>query len=242
VKAARLSENELRRVVFTSSAGVHRDPLAEFAVFGVLAGAKQLPRLNDQQRAHVWSGRWLMGQLREQTVLVVGLGGIGRRVVELLAAFGATIIGTSRRQLAMPGVEVIHPNDLTSVAGRLDAVVSTLPGTDATAGLLGAAFFSALKPGATIVNVGRGAVIDEPALIAALESGHVGFAALDVFAVEPLSSDSRLWSMSNVLISPHTAALSAQEDRRIAELFCENASRLLDGRPQLNVIDPVEFY
>jgi phosphoglycerate dehydrogenase-like enzyme len=242
VKAAQLNEDELRRVVFTSSAGVHRDPLAEFAVFGVLAGAKNLPRLNAQKRAHVWSGRWLMGQVGEQSVLVIGLGGIGGRVVELLAAFGATIIGTSRRQRTMPGVEVIHPDDMVSIAGRLDAVISTLPGTDATTGLLGAAFFDALQPGATVVNVGRGTVIDEPALIAALESGQVGFAALDVFAVEPLPAESPLWSMPNVLISPHSAALSAQEDRRIAELFSENASRLLDGRPLLNVINPVEFY
>jgi phosphoglycerate dehydrogenase-like enzyme len=242
VKAARLSEDELRRVVFTSSAGVHRDPLAEFALFGVLAGAKQLPRLTAQQHARVWSGRWLMGQLREQTILVVGLGGIGSRVVELLAVFGATIIGTSRRQLTIAGVEVVHPDELVSVAERLDAVISTLPGTEATTGLLDAAFFDALKPGATIVNVGRGTVIDEPALIAALQSGQVGFAALDVFATEPLPPDSPLWSMPNVLISPHTAALSAQEDWRIAELFTDNASRLLDGRQLLNVINPVEFY
>ena len=242
VKAAQLTEDELRRVVFTSSAGVHRDPLAEFALFGVLAGAKQLPRLNAQQRARDWGDRWLMGQLSEQTVLVVGLGGIGSRVVELLAAFGATIIGTSRRPRDLPVVEVIHPDELVAVAGRIDAVVSTLPGTAATAGLLGSRFFAALKPGATIVNVGRGTVIDEPALIAALQSGQVGFAALDVFAVEPLPADSPLWSFPNVLVSPHRAALSVHEDRRIAELFTENASRLLDGRPLLNVIDPVEFY
>ena len=112
VKAARLSGDELGRVVFTSSAGVHRDPLAEFAIFGVLAGAKQLPRLAAQQQARDWSDRWLMGQLREQTVLVVGLGGIGSRVVEILAAFGATIIGVSRRHLAVPRVEVIHSDEL----------------------------------------------------------------------------------------------------------------------------------
>ena len=121
-------------------------------------------------------------------------------------------------------------------------MVCTLQGTDATAGLVGSAFFAALKPGATVVNVGRGTVIDEPALIAALQSGQVGFAALDVFAVEPLPTDSPLWSLPNVLVSPHSAALSVHEDRRIAELFTDNASRLLDGRPLLNVIDPVEFY
>jgi phosphoglycerate dehydrogenase-like enzyme len=191
----------------------------------------------------VWSGRWMMGQLAEQTVLVIGLGGIGRRVVELLAPFRGTILGTSRREVTVNGVdEVIHPDRLVEVAGRVDAVISTLPGTDATAGLLGANFFAALKPGATVVNVGRGTVIDEPALIDALHTGRVGFAALDVFATEPLPSDSPLWSLPNVLISPHTAALSKHEDRRIAEVFCDNATRLLDGRTLRNVINTDEFY
>jgi phosphoglycerate dehydrogenase-like enzyme len=185
----------------------------------------------------------MMGQLAEQTVLVIGLGGIGRRVVELLAPFGGTILGTSRRGVTVDGVdEVVHPNQLVEVAGRVDAAISTLPGTDATAGLLGADFFAALKPGATVVNVGRGTVIDEAALIDALNTGRVGFAALDVFATEPLPRDSPLWSLPNVLISPHTAALSKHEDRRIAEVFCDNATRLLEGRSLRNVIDTEEFY
>jgi phosphoglycerate dehydrogenase-like enzyme len=222
---------------------VHSGPLAEFAIFGVLAGAKDFPRLTRQQSERVWSGRWMMGQLAEQTMLVIGLGGIGRRVVELLVPFGGTILGTSRREVTMDGVdEVVHPNQLVEVAGRVDAVISTLPGTDATAGLLGGDFFAALKPGATVVNVGRGTVIDETALIDALHTGQVGFAALDVFATEPLPPESPLWSLPNVLISPHTAALSKHEDRRIAEVFCDNATRLLDGQPLRNVIDTEEFY
>jgi phosphoglycerate dehydrogenase-like enzyme len=243
VKAADLTDEQLNKIIFTSSAGVHAGPLAEFAIFGVLAGAKDLPRLNGQQSAREWSDRWMMGQLGEQTVLVVGLGGIGRRVVELLSPFGGTILGTSRRNITVDGVdEVIHPDDLAEVAGRVDAVISTLPGTEATAGLLGGEFFAALKPGATVVNVGRGTVIDEPALIDALRTGRVSFAALDVFASEPLPSDSPLWSMPNVVISPHTAALSKHEDRRIAEVFCDNATRLLEGRPLRNVINTEEFY
>ena len=243
VQAAGLTDEQLNKIIFTSSAGVHSGPLAEFAIFGVLAGAKDLPRLARQQSARVWSGRWMMGQLAEQTVLVIGLGGIGRRVVELLAPFGGTILGTSRRGVTVDGVdEVVHPNQLVEVAGRVDAVISTLPGTDATAGLLGADFFAALKPGATVVNVGRGTVIDEAALIDALNTGRVGFAALDVFATEPLPSDSPLWSLPNVLISPHTAALSKHEDRRIAEVFCDNATRLLEGRSLRNVINTEEFY
>src|SRR5215217_8813849 len=196
VQAANLTSEQLNKIIFTSSAGVHAGPLAEFAIFGLLAGAKDLPRLNGQQSAREWSDRWMMGQLGEQTVLVVGLGGIGRRVVELLAPFGGTILGTSRRGVTVAGVDqVIHPDDLVDVAGRVHAVISTLPGTDATAGLLGGQFFQALKQGATVVNVGRGTVIDEPALVDALRTGKVGFAALDVFATEPLPSDSPLWSM-----------------------------------------------
>ena len=121
-------------------------------------------------------------------------------------------------------------------------MISTLPGTDATTGLLGRDFFAGLKPGATVVNVGRGTVIDEPALIEALTNGRVGFAALDVFATEPLPKDSPLWTMPNVLVSPHTAALSRHEDRRIAEVFSDNATRLLDGRPLRNLINTEEFY
>jgi phosphoglycerate dehydrogenase-like enzyme len=243
VQAANLTPEQLNKIIFTSSAGVHAGPLAEFAIFGLLAGAKGLPRLNAQQAAREWSGRWMMGQLEEQTVLVIGLGGIGRRIVELLGPFGTTIIGTSRRAASVPGVdEVIHPDDLGSVASRVDAVISTLPGTDATTGLLGRSFFAALKAGATVVNVGRGTVIDEAALIDALSDGRVGFAALDVFATEPLPPDSPLWSMPSVLVSPHTAALSVHEDRRIAELFCDNATRLLDGQELRNVINTQEFY
>jgi phosphoglycerate dehydrogenase-like enzyme len=243
VKAAGLTDEQLNEIIFTSSAGVHSGPLAEFAIFGVLAGAKDFPRLARQQSERVWSDRWMMGQLAEQTMLVIGLGGIGRRVVELLAPFGGTILGTSRREVTVDGVdEVVHPNQLVEVAGRADAAISTLPGTHATAGLLGGDFFAALKPGATVVNVGRGTVIEETALIDALHTGRVGFAALDVFATEPLPPESPLWSLPNVLISPHTAALSKHEDRRIAELFCDNATRLLDGQHLRNVINTEEFY
>ncbi|HYP46681.1 MAG TPA: D-2-hydroxyacid dehydrogenase [Propionibacteriaceae bacterium] len=243
VKAAELTSEQLDRVVFTTSAGVHAQPLAEFALFGLLAGAKNLDRLQRLQLNREWPERWMMGQLAQQTVLVVGLGAIGRRVAEVLAALGATVIGTSRHETSVPGVDrVIHPDRLAEVASQVAGVVTTLPGTDATRGLLGAAFFGALQTGATVVNVGRGTVIQEEALIGALNSGIVGYAALDVFATEPLPAGSPLWHMPNVIISPHTAALSAAEDRLIAELFVANAARLLDGEELLNQVDTVEFY
>ncbi|MDT0541587.1 MULTISPECIES: D-2-hydroxyacid dehydrogenase [Streptomyces] len=246
VKAAGLNAEELHRVHFTTSAGVHGRPLAEFAVFGVLAGAKDLPRLNRQQRDHEWSGRWTMGQVNQQTVLVLGLGGIGRVVAAALHALGATVIGTSRRDDCFPGVPgvsaVVHPDRITEVAPTVDAVVNTLPGTEATEHLLGERFFNALRPGASLVNVGRGSVVDETALTDALDSGRVGFAALDVFETEPLPADSPLWDHDRVLVSPHTAALDTAEDRLIAELFAANATRLLDGQGLINRVNTVEFY
>ncbi|MFF4259384.1 D-2-hydroxyacid dehydrogenase [Streptomyces sp. NPDC001663] len=243
VKAAGLSTEELDRVAFTTSAGVHGQPLAEFAVFGVLAGAKDLLRLGRQQRAHEWSDRWTMKQVSEQTVLVLGLGGIGRVVAAKLHALGARVIGTSRKDATAPGVsQVVHPDRLIETAPSVDAVVNTLPGTVATEHLLDKRFFDALRPGATLVNVGRGNVVDEAALIGALNSGQVGFATLDVFETEPLPAASPLWDHDHVLISPHTAALNAAEDRLIAELFTANATRFLDGHDLLNRVNTVEFY
>jgi phosphoglycerate dehydrogenase-like enzyme len=243
VKAAGLSEEELRRVAFTTSAGVHGGPLAEFAVFGVLAGAKMLPRLLAQQRAHEWSGRFEMRQVSDQTVLVLGLGGIGTEVARRLSALGAHVIGVSRHEHPVEYVdEIVHPDALVDAAGRVDAVVVALPGTAATEKMLDEPFFRAIRSGATVVNVGRGTVIDETALIGALQDGSVGFAALDVVASEPLAADSPLWDMPTVLISPHTAALNSAEDRRIAELFADNATRFLDGRELRNRVDTVDFY
>lgn len=243
VKAAALPAPELERVTFTTSAGVHAGPLAEYAVFGLMAGAKHLPRLIDQKAKKQWSGRWPMGQLSEQTVLVIGLGGIGREVARKVNALGARVVGVNRSQAPVAGVaSIVAPSDLASIVGSVDAIVVTLPGTAATEKLLSAEVLAHVKPGTTLVSVGRGTVIDEDALIGALQDGRIGFAALDVVAVEPLAETSPLWDLPNVVISPHSAANSAAEERLIAELFIDNAARLLDGAPLRNVVNTVEFY
>ena len=243
VQAAQLLPADLDRVVFTTSAGVHGATLAEFALFGVLAGAKDLPRMQQLKQAHEWADRWAMKQVSEQTVLVVGLGGIGKRTAQLLKALDATVLGVKRTPAPVQHVDEVHPvEDLPDLVGRADAIVFTLPGTDATTGLYDRRLIEATKPGAVIVNVGRGTVIDEPALIDGLSTGHLGSAYLDVTAVEPLPTTSPLWDLPNVVIAPHTAALNDAEDRRIAELFAENLRRFLAGERLLNVVDTQDFY
>lgn len=243
IKAAQLPAELLQRIVFTTSAGVHGASLAEFAVLGLLAGAKGLPRLRADQRAHRWPERYLMRQLSDLTVLVAGLGGIGTAVVERLRPFGCRIVGTSRSGRSLDGVDrVVAPDQLADAVGEVDAVVSTLPGTDATRNLFSANVFAAMKAGTILVNVGRGSVLDEAALLAALDDGTVGFAALDVFATEPLPVGSPLWEHPRVLVSPHTAALTATEEQRIAAVFAGNATALLDGQPLRNRVNTVDFY
>lgn len=242
VKAARLAEADLERIVFTTSAGVHATPLAEFAVFGVLAGAKRLPWLLGMQRVKQWGPREPLRLMGETTVLVVGLGSIGRLTATKLTALGCRVVGVHRREVEADVERIVPVERLAEAASEADAIVLALPGTEQTRGMLSAEVLANIKPGATIVNVGRGTTVDEPALIEALQDGRVGLAVLDVTAVEPLPEDSPLWELPNVVLAPHTAAISPHEPRLIAELFAENARRFLEGEPLINVVNTREFY
>lgn len=243
VKAAALSAEEMAPIEFTTSAGAHSETLAEFAVFGVLCGAKSLPRLLAQQREHVWSTRWAMKQVFQMTVLVVGMGNIGRATAARFAALGARVIGVNRTVREVPGVEKVYPtSEIVDAARQADAIVNTLPQALDTEKLISAEVFANVKPGVIFASTGRGTCVDEAALTEALRDGRVSFAAMDVFAAEPLASDSPLWDMENVLVSPHTGALNDAEDELIARMFADNARRLLDGEELVNRIDRVNFY
>jgi phosphoglycerate dehydrogenase-like enzyme len=243
VHDADLPVDALERIVFTQSGGVHAEPLAEFALLGVLAGLKNLPRLQAAQARGEWASRQTVEVMSSQTVVVVGLGGIGRATAERFALLGSRVIGVHRRAVDVPGVaEVVPVEQLADVAAQADAIVMTLPGTEHTEKMLSRDVLARLRPGTTVVNVGRGSTIDEDALIDALDDGRVGYAALDVFRVEPLPSSSPLWAHPRVLVSPHTSALHSGEDRLIAELVAENAGRFLDGRDMVNRVNTVEFY
>ena len=243
LEAAALPPERLGTLTVTTSAGVHGGALAEFALLGLLAGVKDLPRLQRDQRARRWPERQPVGQLQGRVVLVLGTGGIGSRVAALVTAFGARCWALARDGRPRPGFDrVLTQAELLSHLGQVDAVVCALPGTRLTHHLVDAAFLGALRRGAVVVNVGRGSVIDEHALVEALASGRVGFAALDVFEVEPLPVESPLWDSERVMLSPHTAALDAGEEERIVELFLDNLDRWLTGRRLRNVVDSVEFY
>jgi glyoxylate/hydroxypyruvate reductase len=245
VRKAALPAEALERVVVTTSSGVHAVPLAEFAVLGLLAVAKELPRLLDEQRARAWPEiRQPFRELSGQTLFLVGLGEIGRETARLGKALGMRTVGFRRTEGPPPDhVDEVHgPQRLAELAGQADAMVVSLPLTEQTAGLIDRATIERLPPSCIFVNVGRGGVVDEPALVDALRDRRIAGAALDVFATEPLPADSPLWTLPNVLVTPHAAALSARENERIVELFVDNLRRHLDGRPLRNVVEPGVFY
>jgi phosphoglycerate dehydrogenase-like enzyme len=245
VRQAGLPPEALERVTITTSSGVHAVPLAEFAVLGLLAVAKELPQLMADQQARAWPEvRQPLRELAGQTLFLVGLGEIGREVARLGKALGMRTVGFRRTEGPPPEhVDEVHgPRRLAELAGRADAMVVSLPMTDQTAGLIDRAAIERLPAGCIFVNVGRGGVVDEPALVDALRERRIAGAALDVFATEPLPADSPLWTLPNVLVTPHAAALSARENERIVELFVDNLRRYLDGQPLRNAVEPGVFY
>jgi glyoxylate/hydroxypyruvate reductase A len=243
VSAAGLSDEEVARVAIARAGGVHAGPLAEFALFGLLAFTKDLPRLTSDKARRRWD-HYPMGELAGATVLIVGLGSIGVEVARLAKAFGMRVIGVTRGgRTDSPYVDEVRTSrflgDLLPVA---HGVVLTLPLTEETEGMIDATAIARMRTDAIVVDIGRGGVIDEAALVQALEEGRLAGAVLDVFATEPLPSDSALWDLPNVIISPHTAALSVHENERIVALFCENLRRYLAGDELLSLVHPNLYY
>jgi phosphoglycerate dehydrogenase-like enzyme len=244
VKASGLGGEALQKFRITTSAGVHALPLAEFAALGILNGFKRSAELARDQAAKVWPElRTPTRLVNGSTVVITGLGEIGLETARIARALGMNVSGTKRTVEPIDGIGVVTDNaGLSGLLPTADAVVNTLPGTEFTEKLFNREVFAAMKPGTTFVNVGRGTVVDEEALLEALDNGQVGYACLDVFAVEPLPADSPLWNHPKVMVSPHTSALSAAENRLIAERFCSNLSIFLAGGDLPHLVDPVHFY
>jgi glyoxylate/hydroxypyruvate reductase A len=230
-------------LVFTTAAGVHASPLAEFVTLGLLYFYRDVPRLQRMQRAHRWEC-YTNRELAGRRALVVGLGAVGRAIAERLAAQGLEVWGARRTPGPPPeGVSRVLPmTDLTSVLGEIDALILACPLTPETEGLIGATQLAAMPEGALLINVARGPVVDEGALVQALRNDRLGGAALDVATIEPLPEDSPLWDLPNVLISPHSASTIEAENGRIVDIFLANLQRYLDGLPLLNRFDRTRGY
>ena len=227
--------------VFTTASGVHAIPLAEFSIMVMLAFRKRLLGTLDDQVKHHWE-RNAGTDLEGRSLVIVGVGSVGTAVAKMAQAFGMRTVGV-KRTVAGVDPEELHLDalfgfeDLPAAIEGAEHIVLAAPHTAETKGLIGERELGLLAPGAVVVNVSRGALLDEAALIDALGVGHVAGAALDVFEEEPLPTESPLWDMPNVIVSPHSASTSDRENGRITDLFCENLRRYMAGKQLLNVLD-----
>jgi phosphoglycerate dehydrogenase-like enzyme len=235
-------------LLVTTARGVHAGPLAEFVFMALLMHTKRLRHLDREQQARHWQ-RYCGPELAGRTLAVIGAGQVGARVAAVGRAFNMRVVASTRHadadRAAALGVDALYgPDQLHAMLGLADAVVLSAPHTPETEKLIDRAAIAAMKDGVVLVNIGRGQSVDEEALIAALKCGKIAFAALDVFAVEPLPVESPLWEMPNVLICPHSASTTDGENGRITDIFCHNLRCYLDGRTEAmqNILDKRRMY
>ncbi len=241
----RMDFEELRRrgIPLTNSSGIHANNIAEHIMSLMLAFARKLPFLVREQEQHRWSsevGRISSFEITGQTLLVLGLGKIGEQLAVRGKGMQMRVLATRRRiEIDRVSVadEVFALSELAGRIGEADHVAITLPLTRDTEGLFSAALIEKMKPGAYLYNIGRGTIIDQDAMIRALQSGHLGGAGLDVTTPEPLPADSPLWDLDNVIITPHTSGSSPKLMERAVALWTDNLQRFLAGEPLRNVVD-----
>jgi phosphoglycerate dehydrogenase-like enzyme len=258
-----------RDVLVTNARGVFSRPIAEHVLLMILAIARDLPDLLELQRERTWQpleGR----ELRELTIGIVGYGSLGRSVASLASAFGARVIAMRRRGpdaeggrgVSLPGgtlpaaepptdedfpfeprVErIVGPDGLRDLLAESDVVVLAAPLTGETESMIDEGAIAAMKRDAWLINVARGRLVDDTALIRALRDNRIGGAALDTFRDEPLPPSSPYWELPNVILTPHTAWSSARVLDRSIDLFCDNLVRFSRGEPLRNVVDPSAGY
>lgn len=245
------------KVQATTLSGANAPQVAEHALALMLALGHHVPEMVADQSRSQWatqrSSRYIPKELINSTVGIIGYGSVGQRIARMLQSFGVTILASKRDLLKTESADYqvdgqgdpeaalprrLYPGKaVRSLLKECDYVVVTVPLTAETRGMLGAQQLAAMKPGAILVDVSRGGVVDQEALIAALEKGQLAAAGLDVFTEEPLPADSPLWGMPNVLISPHVAGLSPRYIERAFTLFKENLRRYIAGEELLNKID-----
>jgi D-2-hydroxyacid dehydrogenase (NADP+) len=234
-------------VILTTLGGIHTKPVAEHVLAQMLALTRRLDVAMKLQAEHRFERAEIAStadELAGKTIGIIGLGRIGMNIARLAKAFEMRVIGTKRTaQGSLPNVDAVYPSsELDKVLPEADYLVLVLPLTDKTKALLGTREIGIMKPGARLINVARGAMVDHEALAEALQSGKLAGAALDVFPQEPLPPDSPIWDLPHVLITPHTGASTPRYAERAFEVFRHNLNAFLTGGEMVNVYDRGEGY
>ena len=240
-----------RGLAITNARGVFSDPIAEYVLMMILAVSRRLPLLLELQRERTWQpleGR----EMADVTVGIVGLGSIGRRVAELALTMGSRVVAIRRhtdpdaaeteQDELTALIDMLPPTGLPELMAQSDFVVLALPLTPETTNLFNADLLAHAKPGAWLMNIARGALVDERALVRAIRDGRLGGAVLDAFREEPLPADSELYATPNIIVTPHTSWSSGRVLDRSIELFCDNLERFRRGEPLANLVDPTAGY
>ena len=245
-------------VIVTSTSGIHATNIAEYALGFILMFGHRVPGMMADQRQNEWADerheKFVPLELRQATVGIVGYGAIGREIARLVKTFGGTVLAAKRDAKTVEDREhfsfegrgdpdgmmfdrLYPPQALATMVRDCDFVVITLPLTPDTANLYNAKVVKAMRPGSFLINVGRGGIVDEDAVLDALRSGQIGGAAFDVFAEEPLPEDHPFWEEPNMIITPHISGNTTDYDAKAAAVFEENLRRFVEGEPLLNVVN-----
>ncbi|RAI43406.1 D-2-hydroxyacid dehydrogenase [Rhodoplanes roseus] len=232
----------LPNAAVTNSAAAWAPTVAEHAVTLLSALVRRIPDALAAQTEHRWAGTEIRPRLRSletNSVVLLGFGAIGQQIARRLKAFDAHVIAVARSRRTHADVdEFVTTEEVDQVLPRADAVVAALPATPATRGFLDAQRLASLPKGAVVINVGRGDTIDQPALLAALQNGHLGGAGLDVFDQEPVPADSPVWTTPGLLVTPHLAGIGSRAlIGRLATICADNARRAVKGRPFATPVD-----
>jgi phosphoglycerate dehydrogenase-like enzyme len=234
-----------RNMLLTNGAGTFAVPIAEFVMAYILSYAKLLPKLYAMQSDRQWirSIELPLQEVSGATVLIVGAGSIGQEIAKRADAFGMQVWGSRRHPQPLPNFnKIVGANEWRSLLPEADYVVLATPLTPETRGMLDAEAIGLMKPSAYLINIARGAVVDEPALVTALSQGRIAGAGLDTFYTEPLPPESPLWSLPNVFVTPHCSGFSPRIPERTIALFLDNLSRYRHGTRLRNLVDQTVGY
>lgn len=232
-----------RDIILTNGAGVYAIPIAEFVLAFILNHAKQLPELQVLQAQHHWKKGFEVQELYDTTLLIIGAGEIGQAIAQRASAFGLRVWGSRRHPQPLPGFErVVGADEWLTLLPQADYVVVATPLTPETRGSIDVTALRSMRSSAYFINIARGAIVDEDALITALSEGWIAGAGLDVFSTEPLPPESPFWSMPNVFVTPHCSGFSVHLIQRSISLFLDNLTRYRAGTPLRNVVDRTAGY